>query len=128
MIDRRQRHVALLVAGCFFMEMLDGTIVTTSAPQIARSLAVPPNAISLVITAYVVTLAALIPVSGWMSARWGARRVFLSAIAVFAFASLGCALATSLPELVAMRVLQGAGGAMMVPVGRLVVLATAPKA
>jgi EmrB/QacA subfamily drug resistance transporter len=127
-IDRRQRHVALLVAGCFFMEMLDGTIVTTSAPQIARSLAVPANAISLIITAYVVTLAALIPVSGWMSARLGARRVFLSAILVFALASLGCALSTSLPELVAMRVLQGAGGAMMVPVGRLVVLAKAAKA
>src|SRR3984957_516628 len=128
MIATRQRHVALLVAGCFFMEMLDGTIVTTSAPQIARSLAVPANSVSFIVTAYVVTLAALIPASGWMSARWGARRVFLSAIGVFTLASLGCALSRSLPELVAMRVLQGAGGAMMMPVGRLGGVARTAKA
>jgi EmrB/QacA subfamily drug resistance transporter len=128
MIERRQQQLALLVAGCLFMELLDGTIVTTSAPQIARSLAVSPGAISVVVTAYVVTVAALIPVSGWVSARFGARRVFLAAIALFACASLGCAASTSLPELVVMRVLQGAGGAMMVPVGRLVVLARTAKA
>jgi EmrB/QacA subfamily drug resistance transporter len=128
MIDRRQRALALLVAGCLVMELLDGTIVTTSAPQIARSLSVSAGAISIVVTAYLVTVAALIPLSGWVSARFGARRVFLAAIALFAFASLGCAAATSLPELVVMRVLQGAGGAMMVPVGRLVVLARTAKA
>lgn len=106
---------------------MDGTIVTTSAPRIGSSLAVDPRYVSLVVSAYVVTLAALIPVSGWMSSRWSARSVFLSAIAVFTLASIGCAASTSLPELVAMRVLQGAGGAMMVPVGRLVVLARAEK-
>jgi EmrB/QacA subfamily drug resistance transporter len=127
-IPARERRVALLVAGCFFMEILDGTIVTTSAPQIGASLGVASTSISLVITAYLVTVAALIPQSGWMAARWGPRRVFLSAIAIFTLASVGCAASTSLPELVAMRVLQGAGAAMMVPVGRLEVLAATPKA
>jgi EmrB/QacA subfamily drug resistance transporter len=127
-IGRRQRRAALLVAGCLFMELLDGTIVTTSAPQIARSLSVSPASVGLLITAYFVTVAALMPASGWVSARFGARPVFLMAICLFAVASLGCALSTSLPELVAMRVLQGAGGAMMMPVGRLVVLARTAKA
>jgi EmrB/QacA subfamily drug resistance transporter len=123
----RERRLALLVAGCFFMEMLDGTIVTTAAPSIGRSLGVPSTSISLVISAYLVTLAVLIPASGWVAARWGARPVFLAAIAIFTFASIGCAASTSLGELVGMRVLQGVGGALMVPVGRQVVLAGTPK-
>jgi EmrB/QacA subfamily drug resistance transporter len=127
-IEARERRAALLVAGCLFMELLDGTIVTTSAPQIARSLSVSAASVGLLITAYFVTVAALLPASGWVSARFGARPVFLLAICVFAGASLGCALSTSLPELVVMRVLQGAGGAMMMPVGRLVVLARTAKA
>jgi EmrB/QacA subfamily drug resistance transporter len=127
MIDTRLRNVALLVAACFFMEMLDGTIVVTAIPQLSASLHVTPSATSLVITAYLLTLAVLIPLSAWMTARFGPRRIFLSAITIFAVASLCCALATSLPELVAMRILQGAGGAMMVPVGRLIVLGPAPK-
>jgi EmrB/QacA subfamily drug resistance transporter len=127
MNDRRRRHIALLVAACFFMEILDGTIVTTAAPRMAVSLDVPATSIALVITAYLVTLAVLIPVSGWLTARFGARRVFLAAIAIFTLSSLGCALSTSLAELVVLRVLQGVGGAMMVPVGRLVVLAETPK-
>lgn len=126
-IDPRQLQVASLVAACMFMELLDGTIVTTSAPRIAHSLGVAPTSISLVITAYLVTLAALIPASGWMSARFGARPLLLCAIAVFTLASLGCALSESLPELVAMRVLQGVGGAMMVPVGRALVLSGSAK-
>ena len=124
-IDRAQRNVALLVAGCFFMEMLDGTIVITSAPKIARALHVPVGSIALVITAYLLTLAVLIPLSGWIAARFGGRAAFLVAIVVFTLASVGCAASTSLPELVAMRVLQAAGGAMMVPVGRLLVLSRA---
>jgi EmrB/QacA subfamily drug resistance transporter len=127
-LDRQQRQAALLVAGCFFMEMLDATIVTTSAPKLAHALHVPVGSISVIITAYVVTLATLIPLSGWVSARWGARPTFLAAITVFTLASLGCSLAQNLPELVVMRVVQGAGGAMMVPVGRLVVLARSAKA
>jgi EmrB/QacA subfamily drug resistance transporter len=127
MDERRRRNIALLVAACFFMEILDGTIVITAAPRLAESLDVPVTSTALVITAYLVTLATLIPVSGWLSARFGARRIFLTAIAIFTVASLGCALSQNLAELVVMRVLQGAGGAMMVPVGRLVVLAETPK-
>jgi EmrB/QacA subfamily drug resistance transporter len=126
-IDRRLRNVALLVAACFFMENLDGTIVTTAAPRIGRALSVPATSVSLVIAAYLVTLAVLIPLSGWLAARWGARPVFLAAIAIFTVASLGCALSTAFAELVAFRVAQGAGGAMMVPVGRLVVLSRSEK-
>ncbi len=127
MIDSRHRNTALLVAGCFFMENLDGTIVTTAAPKIGRALGVPATSVGLVIAAYLVTLAVLIPLSGWLTARWGARPVFLSAIAVFTLASLACALSANLTELVAFRVVQGAGGAMMVPVGRLVVLSQTEK-
>lgn len=127
MIDAKQRNVALLVAGCFFMENLDGTIVSTAAPSMGAALGVAPAAIGLVVTAYLVTLAVLIPLSGWLTARFGARRVFLTAITVFTLASLACALSENLGQLVAMRVLQGAGGAMMVPVGRLMVVAKAEK-
>jgi len=126
-IDARQRNTALLVAGCFFMEMLDGTIVTTASPQIARSLHARPTEIGLVVTAYLLTLAVLIPLSGWLTRRFGNRAVFLTAIAVFTLASVGCAASATLGELVAMRVLQGAGGAMMVPVGRTMVVSMADK-
>lgn len=124
-IEPAQRNVALLVAGCFFMEMLDGTIVTTSAPRIAHALGVSVGSIALVITAYLVTLAVLIPLSGWLAARFGGRATFLAAIAIFTLASAGCAASSSFPELVVMRVLQASGGAMMVPVGRLLVLSRA---
>lgn len=127
MIDARHRNTALLVAGCFFMENLDGTIVTTAAPRIGESLRVAPTAIGLVITAYLLTLAVLIPASGWLSERFGMRRVFLSAIAIFTLASLGCAFSRDLAVLVILRVVQGVGGAMMVPVGRTVVLSRTEK-
>ncbi|MDU8994279.1 DHA2 family efflux MFS transporter permease subunit [Streptomyces mirabilis] len=124
---RRGTATALLVAGCFFMEMLDGTIVSTAAPQIARDLHTAPTSVGLVITAYLVTLAVLIPLSGWLTARFGPRRVFLTAITVFTLASLACAFAPNLGALVGTRVLQGVGGAMMVPVGRLIVLTGTAK-
>ncbi|MFJ7158666.1 MFS transporter [Streptomyces sp. NPDC101118] len=127
MMDSRQRATALLVAGCFFMEMLDGTIVATAAPRMAAALGTTPAAVGLVVTAYLVTLAVLIPLSGWLAVRFGARRVLLSAIALFTLASAACAAAPDLSTLVALRVLQGAGGAMMVPVGRLLVLARTEK-
>jgi EmrB/QacA subfamily drug resistance transporter len=127
MIDSRHRNTALLVSGCFFMEMLDGTIVTTASPQISKSLHARPAEVGLVITAYLLTLAVLIPLSGWLARRYGNRKVFLTAIAVFTLASVGCASSASLGELVAMRVLQGAGGAMMVPVGRTMVVSMAAK-
>ena len=126
-MDSRQRGTALLVAGCFFMEMLDGTIVSTAAPQIAADLHTAPASVGLVVTAYLVTLAVLVPLSGWLTARFGPRRVLLAAITVFTLASLACALAPGLGVLVVTRVLQGAGGAMMVPVGRLVVVAGIAK-
>lgn len=128
MISPDQRNLALLVAGCFFMENLDGTIVTTAAPRIGSDLHVTAPSVGLVITAYLITLAVLIPLSGWLVAVLGTRKVFFSAIVVFTGASLLCAASANLPELVAMRVLQGAGGAMMVPVGRLAVLARTAKA
>lgn len=116
------RRLAILVATTLFMEILDGTILSTAAPDIARSLDVRAADIGLAITAYLVTLAVLIPISGWLADRWGTRTVFITAIVVFSVASGLCALSTSLPVLTALRVLQGAGGALMVPVGRLVVL------
>jgi MFS family permease len=126
-ITARHRNIALLVAGCYFMEMLDGTIVTTASPQIGRSLRAPATAVGLVVSAYLLTLAVLIPLSGWLTRRYGNRVVFLTAIALFTLASIGCAASVNLGMLVAMRVLQGAGGAMMVPVGRMMVLSPAAK-
>jgi EmrB/QacA subfamily drug resistance transporter len=121
------RGLALLVAGAFFMEILDATVIAPAAPHIGADLGVPAVAVNVAITAYVLTLAVLIPISGWLTDRFGARRVFAVAIAVFTLASAGCALAQDLPMLVATRVLQGIGGAMMVPVGRLVVIRTTAK-
>jgi EmrB/QacA subfamily drug resistance transporter len=125
--DKRQLAITLLVAGTFFMENLDGTILSTAAPSVARSLGVASPAISVAITAYLLTLAVLIPLSGWLTQRLGGRPVFVVAIAVFTISSILCAFSVSLPELVAMRVLQGIGGAMMVPVGRLMVLRVTEK-
>jgi EmrB/QacA subfamily drug resistance transporter len=122
------RGLALLVAGAFFMENLDGTIVSTAAPRMAQSFGVPAVQLNITITAYLLTLGVLIPVSGWVADRYGAQRIFAAAIAIFTVASGLCALSTSLPELTATRVLQGVGGAMMVPVGRLVVLRRTDKA
>jgi EmrB/QacA subfamily drug resistance transporter len=116
------RGVALLVAGAFFMENLDGTIIATAAPRMAGSLGVRAVDLNVVITAYLLTLSVFIPVSGWLADRFGARIIFGTAITVFTVASGLCAISTSLGELTAVRVLQGIGGAMMVPVGRLVVL------
>lgn len=120
-------RLALLVAGAFFMEILDGTVIAPAAPHIAADFGVPAVSINVAITAYVLTLAVLIPISGWLADRFGARSVFVAAIAVFTVASAGCALSQDLAMLTATRVCQGVGGAMMVPVGRLVVLRTTVK-
>jgi EmrB/QacA subfamily drug resistance transporter len=122
-----RRGLALLVAGAFFMEILDGTVIAPAAPHIAAELGVAPVDINVAITAYVLTLAVLIPISGWLADRFGARRIFTIALVVFTVASAACAAAPTLPVLTATRVLQGVGGAMMVPVGRLVVLRTTAK-
>lgn len=116
------RGMALLVAGAFFMEILDATIITPAIPLIARSFGIDAVDVNVAISAYLVTVAVLIPASGWMADRFGIRRVFIAAIAVFTLASIGCAFSVSFPMLVGMRVAQGVGGAMMVPVGRLAVL------
>jgi EmrB/QacA subfamily drug resistance transporter len=121
------RGMALLVAGAFFMEILDATIIAPAIPLMARSLGVEAVDVNVAISAYLVTVAVLIPASGWMADRFGVRRVFITAIAVFTIASIGCAGSVSLPMLVVMRVLQGIGGAMMVPVGRLAVLRYSDK-
>ena len=121
------RGLALLVAGALFMEILDGTVIAPAAPHIAEDFGVPAVAVNVAITAYLLTLAVLIPISGWLTDRVGARQVFMAAVLVFTLASLGCAVAPNLPVLTATRVLQGVGGAMMVPVGRLVVLRSTAK-
>jgi EmrB/QacA subfamily drug resistance transporter len=119
--------LALLVAGALFMEILDGTIVSTAAPRIARSFDVAPVDIHIVSTVYLLTLAVAIPVSRWAADRFGARRIFLAAIVIFTVASVLCAASVNLHMLTAVRVLQGIGGAMMVPVGRLVVMRDTPR-
>ena len=121
------RGMALLVAGAFFMEILDATIIAPAIPAIAASFGVAAVDVNVAISAYLVTVAVLIPASGWMADRFGIRPVFIAAIAVFTLASVGCALSMSLPMLVVSRVLQGIGGAMMVPVGRLAVLRYSAK-
>ena len=121
------RGMALLVAGAFFMEILDATIIVPAIPAIAASFGVAPVDVNVAVSAYLVTVAVLIPASGWLADRFGIRPVFLAAIALFTLASVGCALSVSLPMLVGMRVLQGVGGAMMVPVGRLAVLRFSAK-
>ena len=110
------------------MENLDGTIIATAAPRMAQSFHVPSGELNVVIAAYLLALGVFIPVSGWLADRFGARKVLSGAITVFTLASALCALSTSLAELTATRLLQGIGGAMMVPVGRLVVLRVARKA
>lgn len=122
------RSLALLVAGTFFMENLDATIIATAAPAIARDLGVEPVDVNAAMTAYLVAVAAGLPVSGWLTDRFGARRILLVAVAVFTLASAACAMSTDLPALVVARIAQGLGGALMVPVGRLVVLRVTSKA
>ncbi len=119
--------IALLVAGSGFMELLDTTIITTAIPRMATTFHVHPVDLSLGITAYMVMLAAGIPLSGWAAERFGARTVFGTAIALFTLASALCGLSNGFWSFFAARVLQGIGGAMMVPVGRLVVLRVTPK-
>jgi EmrB/QacA subfamily drug resistance transporter len=119
--------VPLVVASALFMENMDATVIATSLPAIAADLGEDPVVLKLAFTAYLLSLAVFIPVSGWFADRYGARRVFTTAIAVFTVASVWCGSAGSLAELVAARALQGAGGAMMVPVARLIILRTTPK-
>jgi EmrB/QacA subfamily drug resistance transporter len=123
----RSSAIALLVAAAFFMENLDGTVIVTAMPQMAASFGVHPVDLNIGVSAYLLTLAVLIPASGWMVDRFGTRRIFGGAILIFTGASVLCGLCPTLATFTLARILQGIGGAMMVPVGRLVVLRTARK-
>jgi EmrB/QacA subfamily drug resistance transporter len=127
-LPKEMRTTALIVASALFMQNLDSTVVTTALPSMARSFDVSPVTMNIVITSYLVSLAAFIPASGWVADRFGARAVFRAAIIVFTLASVLCGVSQSLAMLVAARVLQGMGGAMMVPVGRLLLLRRVGKA
>jgi len=119
--------IALLVAGAFFMENLDATVIVTALPDMAASFGVRAVDLNVGLSAYLLTLAVFIPASGWVADRFGARSVFAAAIVVFTLASALCAASDSLWSFTAARILQGIGGAMMVPVGRLVVLRNTAK-
>lgn len=120
-------YLPWVVAVALFMEQLDTTIVNTAVPAIAESLQVTPLSLKAVVASYILSLAVCIPVSGWMADRYGTRRVFSIAISLFTFSSILCGLALDAPMLVAARILQGVGAAMMMPVGRLAIIRTFPK-
>ncbi|MET0541006.1 MAG: multidrug transporter subunit MdtD [Variovorax sp.] len=122
-----RKSLLWLVAVGFFMQTLDATIINTALPAMAASLGESPLRMQSVIVAYALTMAMLIPASGWIADRFGTRRVFFSAIVLFVVGSLACAASHSLGQLVAARVLQGAGGALLLPVGRLALLRTVPR-
>src|ERR1700723_4519216 len=117
--DAAKRLLPWLVAVAFFMESLDTTILNTAVPAISSALGVAPLSMKAVLASYTLSLAVFIPISGWMADRFGTRRVFASAIGVFTLGSFLCGICSNIHLLVACRILQGMGGAMMVPVGRL---------
>lgn len=127
-MSQRYRLVPIIVAFPLFLQNLDTSVMGTALPSIARSLDVEPLRLNLAITSYLLSLAVFLPLSGWFAERFGARRVFCFAIAFFSFGSALCGAATSLGSLVVYRVIQGLGGAMMVPVGRLLLLRSIPPA
>lgn len=122
-----KRYLPWVVAAALFMEQLDATIVNTAIPSIAASFGVTPLSLKSVVSSYILALAVGIPISGWMADRFGTRRVFSVAIIVFTIASVLCGVAVNPAMMVAARMLQGLGGAMMMPVGRLAIIRTFPK-
>jgi EmrB/QacA subfamily drug resistance transporter len=123
----KERLIPLIVAAALFMENMDSTVIATSLPAIASDIGTSPLTLKLAITSYLLSLAVFIPASGWTADRFGARKVFSAAIAVFMIGSIGCALSSSVTDFVIARTLQGLGGAMMTPVGRLVLLRSIDK-
>jgi len=121
------RIVPLIVATALFMENMDSTVISTSLPAIAQALGTNPLALKLAVTSYLLSLAICIPASGWTADRFGTRNVFRTAIGVFVLGSIGCAASHSLEEFVLARIVQGAGGAMMTPVGRLILVRSIDK-
>ena len=123
----RDRIVPLIVAVALFMENMDSTVIATSLPAIAADIGANPLALKLAITSYLLSLAIFSPASGWTADRFGARTVFRAAIAVFVIGSIGCAMSGSLTDFVIARIVQGMGGAMMTPVGRMVLVRSISK-
>src|SRR3979490_444565 len=123
----KERLIPLIVATALFMENMDSTVIATSLPAIAADIGTSPLTLKLAITSYLLSLAVFIPASGWAADRFGARAVFSIAIAVFLVGSIGCALSSSVTDFVIARIVQGIGGAMMTPVGRLVLLRSLDK-
>src|SRR5487761_2322190 len=123
----RSSIVPLVVGSALFMENMDGTVIATSLPAIAADLHLDPIILKLAFTAYLLSLAVFIPISGWCADRLGAKNVFRAAIGIFTLGSIACAMTDSLGGFIAARALQGMGGAMMTPVGRLVLLRGVPK-
>jgi EmrB/QacA subfamily drug resistance transporter len=126
-LEKTRRYLPWVVAVALFMQQLDGTIVNTAVPTMAASLGVASLSLKSVLTSYTIAIGVLIPLSGWLADRFGTKRVFGFAVAVFTLGSLACGLSTNLPMLVASRVLQGVGAAFMMPVGRIALLKTFPK-
>jgi EmrB/QacA subfamily drug resistance transporter len=123
----KERLIPLIVATALFMENMDSTVIATSLPAIAADIGTSPLTLKLAITSYLLSLAVFIPASGWTADRFGARMVFSVAVAVFIIGSIGCALSGSVTDFVIARIVQGMGGAMMTPVGRLVLLRSIDK-
>ncbi|KZD24274.1 MFS transporter [Tardiphaga robiniae] len=123
----KERLIPLIVASALFMENMDSTVIATSLPAIAADIGTSPLTLKLAITSYLLSLAVFIPASGWTADRFGARAVFSIAIGVFMIGSIGCALSQSVTHFVIARIIQGLGGAMMTPVGRLVLLRSIDK-
>src|SRR5690242_11178197 len=123
----KERVIPLIVATALFMENMDSTVIATSLPAIAADIGTSPLTLKLAITSYLLSLAVFIPASGWTADRFGARLVFAGAVGVFMLGSIGCALSSSVTDFVFARILQGLGGAMMTPVGRLVLLRSVDK-
>ena len=121
------RITPLILAVALFMENMDSTVIATSLPAIAADIGTSPIALKLALTAYFVSLAIFIPISGWMADRWGATNIFRIAIVIFMLGSIACAFSNSLPTFVLSRFLQGVGGSMMTPVARLVLLRATPR-
>ena len=126
-VSRQTRLTAVIVACALFMQNLDSTVIATALPTMARSFGYDPVRMNVALTSYLLSLTVFIPASGWVADRFGTRNVFRAAIVVFTVGSIFCGLSDGLIELVAARILQGMGGAMMVPVGRLLLLRTAAK-
>src|SRR5579871_4034614 len=126
-LSQKTTAISILVATAFFMENLDGTVIATALPDMGKSFHANPVDLNIGMTAYLLMLAVFIPISGWVADRIGARTVFVSAIAIFTASSVLCGLSSGIVTFTGARVIQGIGGAMMVPVGRLVVLRTTEK-